>query len=263
MTAPLLTFIHISDTHISPDSMYGADGSVPPANAAADALVRELKQLPFRPDFVLHTGDVVFDPVAEAYEPARAILQQIPFPVHYAAGNHDDATALQRILLGHEDVQLPFCYEVETNGVQGVVLDSNGPAEPPRGYMTHRQLEWLANHCDPDDPRPLWVGIHHNVVDAGSPWLDSYMRITNGEDLHAALLPLRGRLRGVFFGHVHQGLTYMRDGILYVSSPSPWVAFRAWSGSSDTVREPLPESGFNVVTITAEQTFIRRWNFRV
>jgi Icc protein len=263
MSEALLTFVHISDTHISPDSDYGVQGGVPAANATAEALVRELRRLPFEPDFVLHTGDVIYDPVTEAYEYARAILGQIPFPVYYVAGNHDDADGLQRVLLGRAEPQVPFCYEVNRNGVQGVVLDSNGPAEPPRGNLVREQLAWLAQTCDPADPRPLWVGVHHNILAVGSAWLDEYMRTTNGDELHQALLPLRGRLRGVFYGHVHQSLTTVRDGILYTSAPSAWVVFRAWPGSSETVREPFPEPGFNVVTITAEQTFVRRWSFRV
>lgn len=263
MNPALLTFVHISDTHISPDPAYGVAGHVPAANAAAEALVRELLRLPFEPDFVLHTGDVVYDPVAAAYDTARDILCRIPFPVYYATGNHDDSAALQRALLRREEPKQPFCHEVNRGGVQGVVLDSTGPAVPPGGFITADQLVWLAQTCDPADPRPLWVGVHHNILAAGSAWLDDYMRTTNGDDLHQALLPLRGRLRGVFYGHVHQSLTTVRDGILYASAPSPWVAFQAWPDSWQTVRGEFPESGFNVVTITAEQTFMRRWSFRV
>jgi Icc protein len=261
----ILRFVHISDTHISSNPAYGRDhwqvGHT--ARQGAEALVEQLNNLPFRPDFILHTGDVAFDPDPSAYEAAREILGQIRYPVYYLAGNHDYPVELQRRMMNQAEINAPFYYALEVNGVQIVCLDSNGPAEPPRGYVTEEQIAWLENICTTPDSRPLIVAVHHNILPVGVPWLDEFMRTTNGEAVHQALLPARERLRGVFFGHVHQNLDMYRDGVLYTSVNSSWVQFHAWPGQDKTIEDVAADPGFSVVTLTSEQTYIRRCRFRL
>ncbi len=263
MIEPILQFVHISDTHISADRDYGREHAPHSTQEGAEALVRELNALPFKPDFVLHTGDVAYDPDPSAYDTALAILRKIQYPVYYAAGNHDYSDELQRTMLGREDILPSFHYSFEANGVEIVVLDSNGPAEPPRGFVDDEQLKWLEGICSTQDERPLVIAIHHNVLPVGVPWLDEYMRITNGDAVHRALLPGRHRIRGVFFGHVHQNISMYRDGILYTSVLSSWDQFHAWPGQVDTISDEGADLGFNIVTLTHDQTFIRRCRFRL
>jgi 3',5'-cyclic-AMP phosphodiesterase len=260
MTDTLLRFIHISDTHINPDPTYTGEHGEYSTLAGARALVEQVNALPFDVDFVLHTGDVVFNPEPEAYAIAQEILGQLRFPVYYLAGNHDHAGTLQQAMMGREEIRDPLDYEFEVNGVQIVCLDSNGPAEPPRGLVLPEQIDWLAERCAADD-RPLVVAIHHNVLPVEVPWLDDFMRIINGEAVHRALLPARERIRGVFFGHVHQNVEMLRDGILYTSTLSSWVQYHAWPGMDETHQDVSAEPGFNVVTLTRDQTYLRRYRF--
>jgi Icc protein len=260
----LLSFVQISDTHISHELDYGREDWRHSALKGAQALVQQVNALPFPVDFVLHTGDVVYDPEAAAYHKARDILSQIKYPVYYVAGNHDHPAELQHILLGNTDILSPFCYEFEIKGVQFIVLDSNGPAEPPRGNVIPQQMAWLKELCSKEDSRPLLVAVHHNVLRVGSPWLDEVMRIVNGDEVHQTLLLAKDRLRGVFFGHVHQGIHMYRDGILYTSALSSWSQFHAWPGLADTVPDKGAECGFNVISLTDDgTTCVRHWRFRV
>ncbi len=265
MTNTILTFVHISDTHISahPDYGRGEHGSFHSAREGAEALVAAVNALPFKPDFVLHTGDVAYDPDPSAYLSASEILSGIQYPVYYLAGNHDFPAELQRVLLNSAQPKTPFYYDFEINGIQIICLDSNGPAEPPRGFVDAQQLAWLEGLCSMPDERPLVVAVHHNTLPVGIPWLDDFMRITNGEALHKALLPARHRIRGVFSGHVHQHLDMYRDGILYSSTASSWCQFHAWPGQVDTIADTDGLPGFSIVTLTPEQTYIRRCGLRI
>ena len=67
MSEVMLRFIHISDTHIHPDPNYTKDYADITSYAGAKALVEQVNNVPFEPDFVLHTGDVAYDPDPEAY----------------------------------------------------------------------------------------------------------------------------------------------------------------------------------------------------
>jgi Icc protein len=263
MTTPILQFVHISDTHISSDPDYGRKYAPYSTQEGAAALVRQLNALPFKPDFVLHTGDVAYDPDPSAYGVALNILKPIEYPVYYVAGNHDYPAELQRVMLGREEILPAFYYTLEVNGVQIVVLDSNGPAEPPRGFVSDEQLAWLERICSAVDDRPLVVAVHHNILPVGIPWLDEYMRTVNGEAVHQVLLKARNRLRGVFFGHVHQNISMYCDGILYTSALSSWNQFHAWPGQVETIHDEDAEPGFNIVTLTGNQTYIRRCRYRV
>ncbi|MBL8130958.1 MAG: metallophosphoesterase [Anaerolineae bacterium] len=263
MTSPiLLRFVHITDTHLSHDPAYSVPEAPHTPLAGARALVATLKRLPFTPDFVLHTGDVVYDPDERAYAAARDLLGQIPYPVHYLPGNHDSLTGFQRHLLGIEPRETcDTAFEV--NGVQVVCVDSTRPAQEPRGRVSDAQLAWLAEQCRPDDPRPLVVAVHHNALKVGIPWWDDYMSMENGDAFHAALLPARHRLRGVFFGHVHQDTETYRDGILYASALSSWYQIHTYPGQVETINDDAAGPGFSVVTLTATTTFIRRHRFVV
>ena len=261
MTDTLLTFVHLSDTHIHHDLDYSKPYADVTSYEGAVALTKAVNDLPFRPDFVLHTGDVAYNPDPEAYKTCLDILGEIKFPVYYVAGNHDDSVSLQRHLLHRDEPRRTFHYAFETNGVQIVVLDSNGPTDPPAGLLDDYQLEWVAGLCAADDDRPLIVAVHHNPLPVDVPWLDDYMALRNGDLLHEALLPARHRMRGVFFGHVHQNVDIYRDGILYCSTLSSWTQFQAYPGMTITTSDRGAEPGFSVVMVSAEQTFIRRYRF--
>lgn len=260
----LLTFIHISDSHLSGDPAYTFQHANFPPLAGARALVKRINDLPFTPDFILHTGDVVYDPDPDpaSYALAREVFRTLKYPVHYLVGNHDESEMLQRILLDKTPVT-PFDYEFEINGVQIVCVDSNRPAKLPRGRVSDEQLDWLRRVCRPADPRPLIVAVHHNPLAVGIPWWDDFMRLENGDDFHAALLPARDRLRGVFFGHVHQNTETYRDGILYSSVVSSWYQIFTMPGQTETIYDREGQPGFNIVTLTRDRTFIRRCTFTV
>lgn len=254
----MLRFVHLSDTHLSPDPAYTYGDADYPALPGAQALVAAVNALPFTPDFILHTGDAAYHREAAAYEVVRAVMRDLTAPVYYVAGNHDDGTLLMRGLMGRDDLYYTF----EANGVQVVCLDSNGDsATPPAGHVSDEQFDWLARVCRPDDPRPLVVAVHHNPLDVGIPWLDDFMGLVNGEALHTALLPLRERLRCVLHGHVHMNIEVLRDGILYASAASSWYQLHAYPGQTDTLADHGAEPGFSVVTVDRAQTFIRRYRF--
>ncbi len=261
MSDILLRFVHISDTHITHEPDY--KNRIIPSHPGrlAEALVEQINHLPFTPDFVLHTGDVVLDKQPERYEVAREILGRIQVPVYYLAGNHDDSAMLQRIFLQRETVQEDFCYEFEANGVQVICLDSTGPAEWPRGSISDSQMDWLRGLLTAQDERPLVVGVHHNVLATGMPWLDDGMRLENGDTLHETLRLAGSRLRGVFYGHIHQNVQTWRDGIVYSSVLSSWYQLHSWPNEPEFTVEYGAEPGFNIVFVSADQTHVRHHRY--
>jgi Icc protein len=263
MPETLLRFVQISDTHISHDPHYNRDAAQHTPLMGARSLVHQLKLLPFTPDFVLHTGDVAYDPDGDAYPAARQVLSEIEAPVYYLAGNHDDPALLQQGMLDSTEILTPFDYEFEANGVQVICMDSNREAPDWKGAVSAEQLAWLAERCNAQDERPLIVALHHPVLEMGAPFWDERMCLMDGEAFHKTLLPARDRLRGVFSGHVHQNIDITRDGITYFTALSSWYQLHNHFNSMEGEPDRFANPGFNVVTVTREQTYVRRHTFMV
>jgi Icc protein len=266
MTEILVRFVHLSDTHISHDPADGA-GRAPYTPAEnARRLVAAINALPFTPDFILHTGDVAYDPTPERYELARAIFAPLRAPIRYLPGNHDDTAMMQRLLMGREPI-IPYDDTFEIQGVQFILVDSHQPVDVDMPYsrLNDAQLARLEALCSAHDTRPLVVATHHNVLPNGSPWWDGYMRMQNGEAFHRALLPARQRLLGVLHGHVHQHVQMVREGITYISSAAAWMSLEGYPDQAETGFDTAALPGFNVISIartdTGAQMYVRAVSF--
>lgn len=265
MTRPddvLLTFAHVSDTHLDSDPTYNAWGAPYPPWLSAQALVQTLTELPFDIDFVLHTGDVVdHGDQLEAYRAAQNLFAQLRPKVYFLRGNHDQNDHLQLGMLNSAAPTDQHRFSFEVNGVEVIALDSNiDPKIKDGGRLGPEQLEWLAERLRQPDPRPLIVALHHNTFKLGAPWIDKWV-LEDGEELHKTLLLGRDRLRVVLSGHIHEPTDTMRDGLWYATSTSTWGQTRTWHGQVEPYREPVTTPGFNIVTVTKTNTFVRRYRF--
>lgn len=257
----MLTFIHIGDTHIHYDPNFVGNCGKHSPYKSADALIRRINLLPFAPDFVIHTGDVAYAPLAETYEVVRKMFEELKYPLYFLAGNHDDARMLQDIVLKKRETSELWFYDFEVKGYQIACLDSNITSRPPSGSIGEVQLDWLKQICNRSDDTPLIVTVHHNVLPVGNPWLDQFMGISNGDEVHQILLSAKRPIRGVFHGHIHQNINVVRDGILYSSVSSSWCQFNMWPGMLEAHVDEESNPGFNIVTVTENQVFVRHCQF--
>lgn len=263
---PPVTFVHISDTHLHHDPAYTGDLTDILPRPGVETMIQQINELPFHIDFVLHTGDIMTDPEKDAhYAVAQEVLGALRHPVYYLAGNHDRAESIQRVLMGRSEAEIVphLDYEFEVNGVQFLCLDSSIPdPEIHYGQLADSQLDWLDVRVRADDPRPLVVAVHHHALPLAAPWLDRIV-MNNGEQFHAILCQARNRLRGVFYGHIHESTVTVRDGISYYSVLSGWFQTRTWYDQTEPFREPLYYPGFNVVTLTERDTFVRYYRVKM
>lgn len=257
-------FVHISDSHIGPTAEYSRHGYRP--QPSVERAVAEINSLPMTPDFVIHTGDVVTDPNVASYRRAAEIFSALKMPIYYVTGNHDRARDIQRhlpmgsrhILSNNLDV---LSYAFEVKGYRFLVLDARGPDEiDPHGVMSESQLALVRQEAAAVGP-PLSVFLHFPALPMNSIWMDAYMLVINGMQLHEALLPAQERLRGVFYGHVHQSMQTMRDGILYTAVPSLFSQFAAWPNDTDVRDDPDALPGFNFVHLLPNRTIIHQHTF--
>ena len=257
-------FVHISDTHIGPSPSYERHGHN--SYRCARRLVEIINRLPQQPDFVMHTGDVVYDPDPQAYLLAARIFAGLQAPIYYVVGNHDRARDIHHLLpMGpREDFVADrdlLSYAFEVKGYRFLVLDARGPREiDPHGLFSARQLQIVREEMARDG-LPLVIFTHFPIFPLNSVWMDENMLTLNGPQFHEIARQARGRLRGVFHGHVHQNMQTMRDGVLYVSIASAFSQFAAWPDDKEVRYDTQHPPGYGFVHLLPQQTIIHQHAF--
>lgn len=258
--SPPLYFIHITDTHFGPTKDFVHYGSN--AYDVACRMVEAINALPVAIDFVVHTGDVTDRPEEAAYRIADEVFARLKYPIYFVTGNHDTSPGINTFLTMGEKRDASadgncVSYAFEKNGYRFIALDSRGADDiDPHGMLPHHQFEFLQREIERDE-KPLVLFIHFLPFTADSIWLDETMLLLNGERLHQKLIPVRHRVRGVFFGHVHRGMQMLRDGILYSSVGSTIGQLNTFPGDAKATIDIQHPPCFNLVTLAGDKTIIK------
>ena len=197
-----MKFIHLSDTHLLPNSrlIHGIDPC-----ARLEAAVESICTNFADAEFCMMTGDIADQGDRGAYLDARRILGRLPFPWYGLMGNHDIRSVARDVLVDfpwHDAGYLQ--YELETSAGQFVVLDSLHGENVHSGQLCDERLDWLRNKLKAanDANKDVFIFMHHVPFDIGIPWLDR-IRMENGDEL-SKILADYGNIRHMFIGHVHR-----------------------------------------------------------
>ncbi len=259
----MLTFLHISDTHISGDPDYHPPWipeSVEHPNRGAELLLQAILGLPFAFDFILHTGDVCADPHEADYRRARELLLRFPGPMYLLPGNHDSGDLMAAALHDGQNLHVLRDARSVVKGYHLIALDTAGQGDIHAPALGDEQIEWFGETLDAAGDAPIIAAMHHSPIKTGVPWLDEHMRIQNGDRIQRILRSHRDQLAGVFHGHIHQQTDTYQDGVLYVCCPSTWSNLAGDPGVREGVADPLTPGGFNLVMLRDSATFVRRYN---
>ncbi|MFI0420383.1 metallophosphoesterase [Spongiactinospora sp. 9N601] len=192
----MLTLAHISDTHIG-----GSEHSV----RRTEAVVRHLAELPEPIDAVVATGDIADHGAADEYETARELLARLPYPTIVCPGNHDSRAEFRKVLLGASDGpgdggDAPVNQVLHLPEATIALCDSTIPGRP-EGYLDDATLSWLDGVLESAD-RPVFVGMHHQPVPLGIPYVDEIM-LREPERLAQVLLRRSRTVAALLIGHAH------------------------------------------------------------
>ncbi|GAB4264616.1 MAG: phosphodiesterase [Candidatus Promineifilaceae bacterium] len=261
MQSDVVSFVHLSDTHIGPTKAFARHGFL--SYSALERVVTAVNSLPIKPNFIIHTGDVATDPDPAAYRLAAEALAKLRVPVYFVNGNHDDAGMIREFLPMGPKVEwfsgeTTLAYHFDVSGYRFVVLDGKGPVElDPAGQISEAQLIRLRQICAEGD-MPLVVFVHFPLLPVYSTWFDENMLVVNGRSVHEVLRTAQSRLRGVFLGHIHQSMQTVCDGVMYTAVPSTFAQFIAWPQAQAPAENPAYPPGFNLVHLLPEQTIVQQ-----
>ena len=214
--------VQLSDSHLFAE----ADGALLGMNTrdSLQKVIELVRAQQSRIDLILATGDLSQDGTLESYQQFRDMTRQLDAPARWIPGNHDEPqimaeAAVQSALL--EPV-------VDIGNWRVTLLDSAVPGSVP-GYLQDEQLQLLVRSLSEAPDRHHLVCFHHHPVSIGCAWMEP-IGLRNPEALFAVLDRFE-QVRAVLWGHVHQEVDQMRNGVRLIASPSTCIQFEP--GSED------------------------------
>jgi len=194
-----MKFIHLTDLHLVPPprSLYGLD-----PQARLRAAIADINAHHGDAAFVLVTGDLAHHGDAAAYSALKDQLATLAQPCHLLLGNHDDRAVFLRAF--------PSAAVDDHGFVQGIVemsvgflvcLDTHEPGTHA-GRLCERRLSWLERTLSVLRDETVFLAMHHPPLLLALPAMD--VLALQERDAFAGIVARHGRVRHMFFGHVHR-----------------------------------------------------------
>lgn len=169
-------------------------------------------------DAILLTGDLVQDD-PRGYLRIAPLFARTRVPVHCLPGNHDLPVEMAELLS-----RAPFTMDpvVRCDEWTLVLLDSSVPGAG-HGELGTESIAFLDDVLARYSDTHALVVLHHHPLPTGSAWLDDLM--LRDPDTLLATLARHDNVRGLLWGHVHQALDSLRDGVAYMATPATCFQF--------------------------------------
>ncbi len=192
-----MRFIHITDMHITAagQPLYGLSPHAR-LQAAIDCINEDFTDVAF----VMMTGDLVNRGTVPEYLALRDILESLNAPHYLLLGNHDGRAEFREVFPEvpvDENGFVQFTFTVEDN--RFIVMDTLDEGKNT-GLLCRQRLDWLADRLAEDQHLDTFLFIHHPPL-----------RLAGGEKM--AEMIGGGRIKHLFFGHLHRPLHGSWQGI--------------------------------------------------
>ncbi|KGK41415.1 hypothetical protein LH51_14775 [Nitrincola sp. A-D6] len=212
-----VSLLQLSDCHLTPQAGELFRGVDP--RHTLQAVVRHLRHSQRHFDLLLLSGDLVHHADAAVYRELLALLAPLELPIIWFAGNHDNVPAMQQAA-----PQL-FAEVTPLQDWQLICLDSNHePDGRGSGAVSPASLEGLALQLQATMDTPTLIALHHNPLPSGTDWQDQIM--LSNADAFWAVIERAPQCKAVICGHLHQALSWQRQGVCVWSSPSTAAQFQ-------------------------------------
>ncbi|RCU51956.1 3',5'-cyclic-AMP phosphodiesterase [Corallincola luteus] len=210
--------LQITDTHLfgSPEkSLLGVN-----TRDSFHAVLDLIEQQPAEIDAFLATGDISQDDSISSYSAFAHGIARFAAPCYWIPGNHDDPRIMATEL---DNPTLHAAKQIVYPKWQVLLLDSQ-VKKHTYGFLSESQLLFVEKAVAEYPDRHCLVLLHHNPIPVGCRWLDQH-QLKNGSQF-LDLLSRLPQVKGVVWGHVHQTLDRMHNGIRLLSTPSTCIQFK-------------------------------------
>jgi len=214
-----INIVQITDTHL------GAEPNTPLVGMDTDdslgAVLELVRARSANPNLLLATGDLSDRGALDAYFRLRNYTRDICEHQFWLLGNHDHAETLRKS--AEENVNL-LRNDIRIGSWQILMLNSQIPGEVG-GRLGPRQQAILEQGLEHAAEAGLYtlVCLHHQPQPVGSAWIDS-QAVRDADEMFETLVRYKG-VKGVLWGHVHQEVDYLYEGVRMLATPSTCIQF--------------------------------------
>lgn len=213
-----MILLQITDTHLVEDGLcLGAVDTGAYLTAAIDAVLR----WPFRPDAILHTGDISEDGSVRSYERFAHQIGRLGVPVFAVPGNHDVRDTMRAVLapsLSHLPHSGFLHYRAPFGPLDLIGLDTVDETSAA-GRLCPERLRFAEQALAGSRGRPTLVLMHHPPSAVGFPFADR-IACADGDAL-APLVRKDGAVQAVLAGHAHRTVVTTFAGVPLMVCGSP------------------------------------------
>lgn len=235
-----MKILQLTDLHVNADggkAFLRAD-SLQDLRRTVDYILR----VELQPDVAIVTGDVSTDGSESAYALVRQELERLNCPVWAVPGNHDQKAPMKKVLGDRCHTAL--------DGVSGICIDTDearlllfdtAAEGVSAGGMNQARLDWLAEHLDVPQERPVLLWMHHFPFRSGYRGMDHPFE---GEKRLLELL--QGHNAYVCSGHLHAGVIRRQGSVTTLTAPAVSMLMEL---RPDTVRFYTQQAGFALFVV--------------
>ncbi|MCG8491046.1 MAG: phosphodiesterase [Sneathiellales bacterium] len=253
-----MKFIHLTDTHIVGNSrlLYGIN----PAQRLREAIT-SIKTENADADFVVITGDLTHWGDDAAYKALAKELERLAVSVILVVGNHDDTPAFRTFFPDAMRDEHGFVQgSLQTDFAKCLFLDTTIPRTDQGMYCEKRQA-WLKDELERYNG-PILLFMHHPPFSVGIPGMDEIM-LEDSNAFYDAIKSHAGRIRHLFFGHVHRPIFGNWRGISFscMRGTNHQVACDTLN-STKNILGNLEEPAYGIVLLEEDQVTIHMHEYR-
>jgi Icc protein len=244
MTNRSTRLVQFTDSHLLADPAGSIRGARPLPRL--QACLAHAQRHFFPVDAVALTGDNVHDQ-PDAYGMIDLLFADLGVPVLLIPGNHDLPDEMHR-QLGRAPFQVGGEW-LSPNGWQVLLLESwFAESADGEGRLGTAQLQALEHALAAASAPHALVLLHHPPVPMDAPSMDE-LGLLDGPQL-SALVARQPRIRGVGWGHAHQGLDlYRSGGVRFMCTPSTAMQFKPRNAYFEVDERP---PGYRVLDLRAD-----------
>ncbi len=248
-----LHVIQISDPHLTPHGQVSVHHQQIDPWVKLATIIDDIRQLPFQPDLIVFTGDLIHNGGADDYQRLHAVIHTMKseFNCHVRVilGNHDCREAFYEGYLP-ADPGPYYANRMRLGNNDFYFLDSKVSGYEA-GWLAPEQLQWLGKHLRQAPTKRAFLFLHHPLD--GPTMANMHYAIL--QNTPALLSVLRGHnVGGVFTGHVHFSTSYViGDHVLNVVAGSASYDVNCINPHQHRIRE---SSRYQIITIDHGQVGI-------
>lgn len=174
-------------------------------------------------DLILATGDIAQDATVMAYEHFSKNMASLNAPYLWIPGNHDKAAVMKQIAVDSTANNK----EMQIENWLVLMLDTSVDGQV-HGHLASSELEFLNGQLQEaelnNSVEHIMVCMHHNPVKGNAGWMKD-IGLQNKTQFWE-LAKNSTKLRAVVYGHIHQELDFMHEGVRCLCTPSTCIQFK-------------------------------------